>query len=231
MHENNQTVVVSVGGSLIVPDHIDIDFLSQLKEHVQAHIQNNVRLVIITGGGKTARRYQEAASAITQLTPEDLDWIGIHATRLNGHLLRAIFYDVAHPVIIDNPDKLTLLSEPHSLFIAAGWRPGHSTDFVAVEIAKALGAKKLANLSNIDYVFTDDPNKNPEAKPIEEISWGDFRKLLPESWDPGLSSPFDPVAAREAEAAQIEVAVINGKKLDEFDHFVRNEPFAGTRIF
>lgn len=231
MQEQPNTIVVSVGGSLIVPDQLDITFLEQLKKRIDIHIENGFRFIIITGGGKTARRYQEAANAVTKLTPEDLDWLGIHATRLNGHLLRAIFYEVAHPVIIDNQEKLPLLDQSHALFIAAGWRPGHSTDFVAVEIAKALGAKKLANLSNIDYVFTDDPNKNPEARPIEEISWSDFRKLLPEAWDPGLSSPFDPVAAREAESAKIEVAVIHGKKFDEFDHFVRSETFAGTRIF
>lgn len=226
---DQKTIVVSVGGSLIVPNDIDSQFLATFKTCIHAHIQSGYRFVIITGGGKTARHYQEAANTVTPLTSDDLDWIGIHATRLNGHLLRAIFYDVAYPVIIDNPDKLnTTFDRP--IIIAAGWRPGHSTDFVAVEIAKHFGAIKLANLSNIDHVYTADPKKNPAAQPIETISWSDFRALLPENWDPGLSSPFDPIAAKEAEAAHIEVAVINGAHLDAFDHFVRDELFVGTRI-
>ncbi len=231
MHEDTRTIVVSVGGSLIVPEQIDIDFLRQFKEHIVRHTKDGFRFVIITGGGKTARRYQEAGGAVTQLTSEDLDWLGIHATRLNGHLLRAIFYEIAHPVIITDPAKLAEVTDAPAVIIAAGWKPGHSTDFVAVEVAKRLGAKKLANLSNIDYVYTDDPKKNSKAEPIKEITWNDFRTLLPDSWDPGLSSPFDPIAAKDAQEGGMEVAVMNGKQLDEFDHFVRGEPFDGTRIF
>lgn len=227
---NTTTIVVSVGGSLIVPDNIDTDFLRNFKEHIFTHIKAGVRFVIITGGGKTARRYQQTANEVTPLTPEDLDWLGIHATRLNGHLLRAIFYEVAYPVILDNPEKLEAMDKDGSVIVAAGWKPGHSTDFVAVEIAKRLGAKKLANLSNIDYVFTSDPKQDPDAKPIETISWSDFRTMIPSEWDPGLSSPFDPVAAKDAQEAGLEVAVINGARLDEFDHFVRDESFVGTRI-
>ena len=83
---------MSVGGSLIVPDDIDTDFLTQFKNliHTQAAIYSGRRFIIIAGGGRTARRYQDAASAVTALTPDDLDWMGIHATRLNGHLLRTI---------------------------------------------------------------------------------------------------------------------------------------------
>ena len=224
-----QTIVVSVGGSLIVPDQIDVHFLQSLKACIERHIHNGFRFVIITGGGKTARRYQEAAKAVVTLSNDDLDWLGIHSTRLNGHLLRTIFSDIAHPVIIDNPDKLEH-ADAAPLYIASGWKPGHSTDFVAVEIAKRLGGKKLVNLSNIDYVYTDDPKKNAEAKPIQKISWNDFRKLLPDSWDPGLSSPFDPIAAQDAQAAGMEVAIINGAHLDELDHFIDGTPFVGTRI-
>jgi uridylate kinase len=226
---DQKMIVVSVGGSLIVPTDIDTQFLTSFKTCIHQHIQNGYRFIIITGGGKTARHYQEAARSVTPLTNKDLDWIGIHATRLNGHLLRAIFYDVAYPTIIDNPEKLTLpFDKP--VIIAAGWRPGHSTDFVAVEIAKHFSATKLANLSNIDYVYTADPKKDPNAQPIETIAWNDFRALLPPTWDPGLSSPFDPIAAKDAQEAGMEVGIINGTHLDDFNHFVRGEPFTGTRI-
>ncbi len=96
--------------------------------------------------------------------------------------------------------------------------------------AKTLGAKKVINLSNIDYVYTADPRTNPDATKIETIGWADFRKLLPEEWDPGLSSPFDPVAAKEAQVLGLEVAVINGAKLDEFEKYLDGKPFGGTVI-
>ncbi len=226
-----ETIVVSVGGSLIVPDQIDTQFLASLKELVHREVADGSRrFIIITGGGRTARRYQEAAGAVTELTGDDLDWLGIHATRLNGHLVRTIFRDIAHPVMVTNPDEVLDVPSSATLIVASGYRPGSSTDLRAIQIADRVKAHKVINLTNIDYVYTADPRTNPDAEKIETMSWPDFRKLIPEAWDPGLSSPFDPIAAREAERLGIEVAIINGAKLEELDRYLKGESFVGTLI-
>ncbi len=226
-----ETIVMSVGGSLIAPDHIDTTFLKKLKEFIVTETANGRRFIIIAGGGKTARRYQDAAAQVADLKSEDLDWLGLHATRLNGHLLRTIFRELAYPVVITNPDEVLDISRTTPLIIAAGYRPGSSTDLRAIQIADRVEAKKVINLSNTDYVYTDDPKTNANAKKIEKINWSEFRKIIPEEWGPGLSSPFDPVAAREAERLQIEVAQINGARLDEVIHYLHGEEFIGTRIY
>lgn len=223
-----ERIVVSVGGSLIVPDSIDTEFLARFKTLIIDKVQRGFSFSIITGGGKTARRYQQAAQEVTPLSAQDLDWIGIHSTRLNGQLLRNIFVGYAHPQVIKNPTIDIESEEP--IIIAAGWQPGFSTDYCAVMIAKNLGARRLVNLSNIDYVYDRDPRAHPDAQKIEKTSWAAFRRLLPEKWDPGLSSPFDPVAAKEAEALGLEVAVINGTKLEEFSNYLDDKPFVGTVI-
>lgn len=226
-----ETIVMSVGGSLIVPDAIDTTFLTNLKNliHTDAATTGR-RFIIIAGGGKTARRYQDAASAVTDLTSDDLDWMGIHATRLNGHLLRTIFRDIAYPVMITNPDDILDIHPNENVIIAAGYRPGCSTDLRAIQIAERVGAAKVINLSNTDYVYTDNPHTNPDAVKIEDITWTEFRKLIPDEWAPGLSTPFDPIAAREAEIHNIEVAQLNGLKLECLAHYLANESFVGTRI-
>lgn len=221
---------MSVGGSLIVPDGIDTTFLAALKEFIVTETANGRRFIIIAGGGKTARRYQDAAANVSELTSEDLDWLGLHATRLNGHLLLTIFRELAHPVMITNPDDVLDIPKTTPLIIAAGYRPGSSTDLRAVQIADRVGAHKVINLSNTDYVYTDNPNTNSAAEKIEDIAWSEFRKLIPEEWGPGLSSPFDPVAAREAERLGIEVAQINGERIQEVVNYVHGETFVGTRI-
>ncbi len=228
--KSEQTVVISIGGSLVVPDGIDTTFLKNLKAFIEKGVAEGTKFVIIAGGGKTARRYQDAAAEVAELNAEDLDWLGIHGTRLNAHLLRTILRDVAYPIIISNPDEVGDVPSDVSVIVASGYRPGSSTDLRAVQIAKHLGARTLVNLSNIDYAYTDDPKKNPEAKPIEKMSWPDFRALLPTEWSPGLSSPFDPVAAKEAEADLIEVAIINGSKFNELDNYLSGKPFIGTLI-
>lgn len=229
--EAQETIVMSVGGSLIVPDAIDTTFLTSLHALIEDEIHNNGRrFVIIAGGGKTARKYQEAAAMVSTLERDDIDWLGIHATHLNGHLLRTIFRDIAHTVMIKNPDDILDVPKHEKLIIAAGYRPGCSTDLRAIQIAERVGAKKVINLSNIEHVYTADPRTNPSAEKIEDITWEAFRKLIPETWEPGLSSPFDPVAAKEAQAQNIEVACIGGYDLSALKNYLKGEPFVGTRI-
>jgi len=226
----HETIVMSVGGSLIVPDQIDTTFLKQLKTFIDGETAKGRRFIIIAGGGRTARRYQDAAGEVTELTADDLDWLGIHATHLNGHLLRTVFRDTAYPIMIKNPDEVLDVREGHKVIVAGGYRPGASTDLRAVQIASRIGAKKVINLSNIDYAYTADPRTNPGAEKIEAITWTDFRALIPADWDPGMSSPFDPIAAKEAEENNIGVAIINGNKLEEVVKYLEDSDFIGTKI-
>ena len=228
---SQETIVMSVGGSLIVPNGIDTTFLINLKRFITDQTTlHGRRFIIIAGGGRTARNYQEAAAAVSDLIPEDLDWLGIHATHLNGHLLRTIFRDIAYQIMIKNPDEILDVPSGHTVIVAAGYRPGASTDLRAVQIATRIGATKVINLSNIDYVYTDDPRTNPDATKIEDITWSEFRALIPSEWDPGLSSPFDPIAAKAADQGSIEVAIINGERLDEVSNYLEGKAFVGTKI-
>lgn len=226
--KTSSQIVVSLGGSLIVPEAIDTNFLKKFHSTITGHLQNGARFFIIAGGGKTARHYQQAAGEITNLTRDDLDWLGIHSTRLNAHLIRTIFREDAHKVIITNPKVKETVTE--KIAVAAGWRPGWSTDYISVRIAKNYGADTVVNLSNIDYVYTQDPRKFPNAKPIKEIKWSEFRKIVGDSWDPGLNMPFDPIASRLAHKNNIKVVIMNGRDLTNFNNFLNGKKFAGTII-
>jgi uridylate kinase len=221
-------IVISLGGSLIAPNEIDWKFLKHFKELILKFVQKKYRFVIITGGGNTARKYQSAIAKIGVMNSEDRDWIGIHSTRLNGHLLRTIFRKYAHPRINKNPYQKFDFRE--KILIGAGWKPGFSTDLDAVILAKEYSSKTLINLSNIDYVYTKDPKKFKEAKKIKEISWNDFRKIVGDKWDPGLNAPFDPVASKMAEELKMEVVIMNGKKLKNFENYLVGKKFQGTVI-
>lgn len=227
--KNREYIVVSVGGSLIVPDGIDTSFLKMFRSFVLEHMSRGFSFYIVVGGGRTARNFQAAAEEVRgDLCREDMDWLGIHSTRLNAHLMRTLFKEHAQAKVVKNPGHHLRGKAP--IIIGAGWRPGWSTDYCAVLAAKKLGATKLVNLSNIDYVFDKDPRKFPDAKKIESIKWGEFRTLIPDHWDPGLSSPFDPVAAEAAQKLGLEVAIMNGAHLKEFENYLAEKPFAGTII-
>lgn len=228
-HKPRERIVVSVGGSLLVPDAIDPAFIKKFRDLILRKVEQGFSFYIIAGGGKLARNYRDVALEINpSATSEDLDWVGIKATRTNAELLRAIFADARIPEIVRDTRKRPSAKSP--VYLAGGVRPGNSSDWAAVMAAKAVRAKKLVNLSNIDYVYTADPRKDPNATKIEKIEWSAFRKLIPETWDPGLSSPFDPIAAKDAERMKLEVAVINGAKLEEFEKYLDGQSFVGTVI-
>lgn len=222
--------VISVGGSLIVPqEKPNAVFLEALRNLLTGFIQRGDRFVLVTGGGKTARVYIDAAKSVTDLVNDDLDWLGIHATRLNAHLLRTIFRDVAHPVVVKHPLATPLIEQwKGSVLVAAGWKPGRSTDYVASRIAKRLGVKTVINMSNITKVYTGDPKKDPSAVPKDEMSWREYRKMVGSEWSPGLSAPFDPVASKFCEKNGMRVVVIGGMRMEPLLHYLLNGAVDGT---
>jgi len=229
--KERKLVIISLGGSLIFPEEIDWSFVKRFKKTIENQIKNGYKFVIITGGGKLARKYQESAQKITKLTNDDRDWLGIHATRMNGQLIRTIFRSHAHPVINKNPNDLEdFYNFKEDILVAAGWRPGFSTDYDAVLLAKYLGAQKVLNLSNIDYICDKDPKKFPDAKKLENISWKEFRKMVGNKWDPGLNAPFDPIASKLAEEIGLEVAIMNGQNLKNLEDYLEGKKFKGTII-
>ena len=157
-----------------------------------------------------------------------MDWLGIHTSRLNAHLVRTIFRDIAHPFIIKHYEIIRKVTEP--VVVAAAWKPGWSTDYDAVLLCEDYGMNTVINLSNVDQVFDKDPKVFPDAKPLDKISWEDFRKMVGDEWTPGMNSPFDPIASQKAHELGVKVVVMNGKNFENIDKFFKGEPFVGTTI-
>jgi uridylate kinase len=223
-----ETIIISLGGSMIVPDKIDTPFLKEFRNLILSHVKNGKKFVIVCGGGGTNRVYNTAARELTDASNEDLDWIGIATIMLNAELLRVIFEkDVHNKTIADLTQPLTF-DKP--IVIGGALEPGQSSDLDSVLAAKNLGARKIINLSNIDYVYDSDPRNNPDAKKIEKISWAEYRKLIPSEWTSKLSTPFDPIASKMAEEEGIEVVIMNGKPIDNLANYLNGEKFSGTVI-
>lgn len=216
---------------MIVPNGgINTDFLKNFNSFIREQITaNNRRFFIVTGGGSTCRHYQKAArDVIGEIACEDVDWLGIHATRLNAHLLRTIFRDIAYFRVKKQYDKEDKVTEP--VMIASGWKPGWSTDFDAVLLAKEYGAKTVMNLTNITKVYDKDPNKNSDAKPLDKLSWKDYRTMVGDQWNPGMNVPFDPVAAKKAEELELKVVILKGDDLENVKNYLAGKDFVGTII-
>jgi len=224
-----KTVVLSLGGSLIVPEGgIDTKFITGFRKLVARRAGAGRRFVLVCGGGTTCRAYQRAASEVAKPTVEELDQLGIEVTRLNARFMRLVFGAKAHPDIIIDPTAPVRVSRP--IVVGAGWKPGSSSDLDAVLLARKFGADTLINLTNIDHVYDSDPRKDPSARPIKEISWKEYLKMFGTKWIPGLNSPFDPVAAKMARRLGLKVAIVNGRKLKNLEALLDGKKFVGTLI-
>ncbi|HJN56547.1 MAG TPA: UMP kinase [Candidatus Woesearchaeota archaeon] len=222
-----KTIIISLGGSLIVPEDVDSKFLRNFKKIIEKYIKKGYKFVVFCGGGKTARNYQKAVSEIVKSDNVSLDWIGIKATEINALLIKTIFSKNSEDEIIKNP--LKKIKFRNKILIAAGWKPGWSTDYDAVLLAKNLKIKTIVNMSNIDYVYNKDPRKYKDAKKIKNIEWKKYRKISGNKWKAGLNLPFDPVASKEAEKSKVNVFII-GKNLKNFEDLLNGGDFKGTVI-
>ena len=97
-------------------------------------------------------------------------------------------------------------------------------------LASGLGATTVINLSDVDYVYSADPRKDRNAKPVKRIDWKAFRKLVGNKWDPGLNAPFDPVAFELAARIGLTVKMIRGRSVRDVERAIAGEPFKGTTI-
>jgi len=233
--------VISLGGSIVAPAQVDVEFLKKFVNLINTFLETepNRRFIFVVGGGGPARLYQNAYKEITaggegcfkdgSLCPNAADWIGIMATRLNAQLIKALMSKWCSDEVVTDPTKAEPLSG--HVLVAAGWKPGFSTDYDAVLLAERFGADMVINLSNIEKVYTADPKTDPDAKPIDKISWADFRSMVGDEWTPGKNVPFDPIASRHAEKIALKVICAGGKDLDNFRKILNGEDFFGTTIY
>lgn len=223
-----ETIVLSLGGSIIIPGKIDINFLKKFRKLILSILPQYQKIIIVTGGGKIARDYQKAVLQITKVSIVDLDWVGIAATKMNAELIRTIFGQRAYPRVAYDPHKKVKTNK--KIIIGCGFVPGSSSDLDALVLAKNFGAKTLINLSNIEYIYNKDPRKFKEARPIKKINWSRFFEIVGRGWKPGKNAPFDPVAGKLAQKLGIKVVVMKGTNLENLNRFLQHKNSRGTTI-
>lgn len=223
-----KTIVIALGGSIMYPEHIDSRFIRDFKSFIERQVKQGRKFVLVVGGGKVARFYQTAAEEVGSIDNEDKDWLGIHATRMNAHLIRTVFKRIANPVVIDARGKVKKLN--YAITVSSGWRPGWSTDFVAAALAEDFRVPEVVVVGKPDHVYDQDPGRHPEARPFEAMSWREYRKLIPAKWIPGFHAPVDPIAAKLGEKKGIKAIVVAGKDLKNLEALLKGREFKGTII-
>jgi len=219
-----EIIVMSVGGSIIVPDKVHHKFLKELKEIVAT---DKRKFVIVTGGGKTARDYIEALREEGIKSYLKQNRVGIEATRLNAVLLAEFFekYNLDVPKSIAEVKNLL---KHHKVVITGGFRPGSTSDGTAASIAEAVGSKLFINMTNVPGLYTKDPKK-PGARLIPSITYEKFNRFFKNFEEkPGQHFVLDKQAARIVQKNKIIVVILKGNK--NLRMCLQHRRFVGTVI-
>lgn len=221
------TIVLGLGGSVIFPNEIDEKLLREWKALIEKYAKTH-KFIIVMGGGRLARKFQEAARSARNITVAESDWLGIYATRANAKLVQTIFGKLADPVLIDAPKKIKKLTAP--ITVACGWEPGNSTDYICMALAKQFNAKAVVMAGKPAFVYDKNPDQFIDAKPFQSMKWAEYWKLVPHKWEPGANVPIDPIAAKFGKANKIAAIVVDGRNMRNVENLFNNEEFEGTVV-
>ena len=221
-----QSIVISIGGSVILSKEADVSLLEKLANLLK-QLSKEYKIFIIVGGGKIARTYIKLGRDL-KFSEEILDEIGIDITRVNAKLLTHIIKD-SNKKIPRTTDEAKNVDEP--IVVMGGTTPGHSTDMVGAELAEKIKAVRYVIATNVNGIFDKDPNKYNDAKQLKEVKIDRLIQKYGSSWDAaGKNIVIDGPALKIIKRAGLITYVVNGKRLDQLEKALIGQSFDGTKI-
>jgi uridylate kinase len=221
-----KTVVVSIGGSVVLSDDADAPFLKKLTSLFRT-MSNDYKLFVIVGGGKIARRYIQLGRELG-FDEDTLDQIGIDVTRVNARIITNLL-GVSNKEIPHTTSDALKLDSP--IVVMGGTDPRHSTDLVGAELAEKTHALRFVNATNVDGIYDKDPNKFKDARQLKSVSIDQLIETYGTKWGTAGKNIFmDEPALEIIKRARIPTRVVNGKRLDQLEQAMSGQPFDGTTI-
>lgn len=221
------TFVIAIGGSLLVKAKPDAEKINEIAEAISSLHSAGKKIVLVVGGGKTARNYVEAMP--DSLNNFELDLMGIKVTRINASLL-ASHIENAHPEILTEITKAKEILNEGKIPVFGGIMPFFTTDAVAALLAEYLNAN-FVNLTTIDGIYNEDPNDYSDAKKYDEISYDSLISLISSSGSkPGQNLVLDIACCMILKRSNIPGVVLSGEDIENFKNYMNGYSFNGTSI-
>lgn len=221
-------IAIKIGGH-VFPSKLDLNKISGYTETFKRLVSDGHRLIVVTGGGEEARKYINAAR---KLGGSELvcDLIGIQVSRLNARLLISKLGGDAYPEPPTSVEELRKAFETRKIVVLGGLQPGQSTNAVAAVSAESINADLLINATDVGGVYTADPEKDPKAKKLDEISADELlKKILKKELWAGSYELFDPIAIKIVKRSRIPTRIVDGRKVRNIERVVKGEKL-GTLI-
>lgn len=203
--------VIKIGGHLLMDEggSFRINYIRELL-NVLKKISHKTghKIVVVVGGGYTARRYIGAAREFN-VNEAVLDTLGIIVSRINASLLYSMYYNKP-PIIPKSLEELAyLLSTNLDVIFMGGLQPGQSTTTVAALVAESTHSD-LIIATNVDGIYTADPRKTPGAKLLKQVDVSFLKKIFDKEELAGEYRMLDPLSIKIISRSKINTRIING---------------------
>jgi len=224
-----EVVVLSLGGSLIIPDDVDIKFLRKFKKVILRNIKK-YKFVVICGGGGIARKY------ISALREEGLNkklqsFSGISATRMNARFMNYFFNKNPEYGIPHTTETLEKYLKKHGVVFcgALEYKSKQTSDSTAANLTRIFKSVFI-NLTNVSGLYNKNPKKYKNAKFISEISWKNFHKMASkDKYTPGQHFVLDQTASEIIMKNKIKTYIL-GQDLKQLENVLKGKKFRGTVV-
>jgi uridylate kinase len=204
-------VVIKLSGSIFFSDEFKriIRGLSSV-----ARSRKDTFLVLVAGGGPTARKYIAAGRAVGA-DQASLDEIGIEVSRLNAFstivAFKGLAFDSVPATLGGVAEAVDGLGEKKDkwIVVCGGLHPGQSTNAVAALIAEKTGAAEFINSTDVDGVYTEDPARSSNARRLDAVTPKQLEEILGnESMQAGGYDLMDPVALKLISRSKIPTKIV-----------------------
>lgn len=229
-------VLLKLTGELFAaPGKTGIDFarVQRVAKHLMRLLSEfKVELAIVVGGGNLFRGKNVTNSSFDRA---QADGIGMLATMMNALALQGELEVLGITTRVLSAIRADQLCEPYFrrkalthldngiIIILAGGsgRPFFTTDTTAALLAAELNCDVLLKGSNVDGVYTSDPNLDPEAVKYHELSYQ-------EALEKGLMV-MDDTAFAVCKREKIPIIVFKVDDLENIDRILQGEA-VGTLV-
>jgi uridylate kinase len=224
-----KVIVLSLGGSLIIPGDINLEYLRNFKKVILKN-KNKYKFIIICGGGSIARKYITALRE-TGMSETFQSYAGISATRTNARFMSYFFNQDQKRGIPQKTSEVKNYIKKYDIVFcgALEYHPHQTSDSSSAQIANVFKSDFI-NLTDVPGLHDKNPKEFKDAKFIPEISWEDFDKMVNKiKFKPGQHFVLDQKASGIIKKNKITTYIL-GKDMNQLDNLLNGKKFIGTKI-
>ena len=183
-HVYSRVMLKISGESLMgkLPYGIDPEMVGTVAQQVKDVVATGVEVCLVIGGGNIFRGISGAAAGMERATG---DYMGMLATVMNALAMQNALEQIDVPVRVQSALTISAVCEPYIrrratrhlekgrvvIFAAGTGNPFFTTDTAAALRASEMNCQALLKGTRVDGVYSDDPEKNKDAKRYHQVSY------------------------------------------------------------